>query len=75
MKEDKQLFIGWVHQFNEPVYTPLKITDRDKETVRLSSEINDVTFVVITIQKPNNINNLILTIMTESILVFLFWEN
>lgn len=71
MKENKQLFIRWVHQLNEPVYILLEIIDKDEETIRLSPEMNSIAFIMIMVQKPNNINNLALVTMTRSVFIFL----
>ncbi len=71
MEEGKQLFIGWVHQLNEPVYTPLEITGRGEGTARLPPEMNGVAFAVATVQKPNNVNDLALATMAGPVLVLL----
>jgi Ferritin-like domain len=70
-EEGKQLFIGWVNQLNNPVYTPLKITNRGKGTARLPPEMNGVAFAVITVQTPNNVNDLALATMAGPVLVLL----
>lgn len=71
-EKSKQLFIEWIHQLNKSVYTPLEITSRGEETACLLPEMNEIVFAVTIVQKLNNVNDLTLVIMTESVLVLFF---
>jgi hypothetical protein len=71
MEEGKQLFIGWAHQLNEPVYISLEIIGRGEGTARLPPEMNWVAFAVATVQKPNNVNDLALVTVAGPVFVLL----
>jgi len=54
-----------------PVYTPLNITTCRRGTVYILQEINGVAFTIVTVQQPNNINNLTLAIMVGLVIILL----
>ncbi|KAF2176533.1 hypothetical protein K469DRAFT_606843 [Zopfia rhizophila CBS 207.26] len=54
----KQLFIGWISQLNKPVYTPLNITTKGKGTANVPQGLNGVVFAVVTVQQPDDVNDL-----------------
>src|SRR5204863_3700669 len=54
----KQLFIGWVSQLNKPVYTPLNITAKGKGTANVPQGLNGVVFAAVTVQQPDDVNDL-----------------
>ena len=68
-EEGKQLFIGWVNQLNVPVYTPLNITARGRGTACMPQGINGVAFAVVTVQQPDNVNDLTLATMAGPVIV------
>lgn len=68
-EEGKQLFIGWVNQLNVLVYTPLNFTARGRGTAYMPQEMNGVAFAVVTVQQPNNVNNLTLATMARPVIV------
>jgi hypothetical protein len=66
---DKQLLIGWVHQLNSPIYTPVNITDTGKGTSWVPQDIDGVASAAIIVQQPDNICDLALTIMAGPVLI------
>ena len=54
----KQLLIGWISQLNKPVYTPLNITTEGKGTANVPQGLNGVVFAVVTVQQPDDVNDL-----------------
>ena len=71
-EEGKQLFIRWVNQLNVPVCTPLNITARGRGTACMPQEINGVAFAVVTVQQPDNVNNLTLVTIAGPVIVLPF---
>jgi hypothetical protein len=67
----EQLLVGWVNQLNVPVYTPLDITATGKGTACIPQEMKGVVFAVITVQRPNKVNDLALATMAGPVLVSL----
>jgi len=54
------------------VYTPLNITAKGRGTIYVPQEINGVAFAIVTIQQPNNVNNLALIIIAGPVIILLF---
>jgi hypothetical protein len=67
----EQLLVGWINQLNVPVYTPLDISATGKGTACIPQEMNGVAFAVITVQRPDNVNDLALATMAGPVLVSL----
>ena len=53
------------------MYIPLNITTRGRGTVYILQEINGVAFAVVTVQQPNNVNNLALTTIAGPVIILL----
>jgi hypothetical protein len=70
-ESNKQLMIGWVNQLNMPVYTPLNVTASGKGTASVPQDMNGVAFAVVTVQQPDNINDLTLATMAGPVVVLL----
>ena len=51
------------------VYTPLNITAYRRGIAYMPQEINRVAFAVVTVQQPNNINNLTLIIIAGPVII------
>jgi hypothetical protein len=45
----KKLLVGWINQFNIPVYILLNITVKGKDTVAILLGINRAVFIVVII--------------------------
>ena len=67
----KPLLIGWINQFNVPVYTKLNITVKGKGTADVPQEMNGVAFAVVTTQQPDNANDLALATLAGPVVVTL----
>ncbi len=67
----EQLLVGWVNQLNVPVYTPMDIIATGKGTACIPQEMNGVAFAVITVQQPDNVNDLALATMAGPVVVSL----
>ena len=52
-----------------PIYTPLNITAYRRGTACIPQEINGVAFTIVTVQQPDNVNNLILTTIAEPVII------
>jgi hypothetical protein len=67
----EQLLVGWVNQLNVPVYTPLDISVTGKGTACIPQGMNGIAFAVITVQQPDNVNDLALATMAGPVVVSL----
>jgi hypothetical protein len=67
----EKLLVGWVNQLNVPVYTPLDITAAGKGTASIPQGMNGVAFAVITVQQPDNVDDLALATMAGPVVVSL----
>lgn len=54
----KQLYAAWVNQFNQPVYTPLTISEPGSGTTPVPKNMQAVAFVALTTLQPSNFNDL-----------------
>ena len=54
------------------IYIFLNITAYRRKTVYMLQEINRITFAVVTVQQPNNINNLTFTTMAGLVIILPF---
>jgi len=52
-----------------PVYILLNITTKGRGTIYVLQEINRAVFTMVTVQQPNNINNLALVIMAGLVII------
>ena len=61
LETGKQLFVGWVSQLGGPVYTPLNVTAAGRGTSCMPPGLSGTVFVVVTAQKPENVDDLVLS--------------
>jgi hypothetical protein len=54
----KPLLIRWVNQLQKPVYTPLNIITKGRGTTDVPQGFNGVVFAAVTVQQPDNVNDL-----------------
>jgi hypothetical protein len=65
----KQLFIGWVSQLNKPIYTLLNITAKGKGTANVPQGLNGVVFAAVTVQQPDDVNDLALATLAGPVAI------
>ena len=70
-KVGKPLLIGWINQLNVLVYTKLNIMVKRKGTADVPQEMNGVAFAVVTMQQPDNANDLALAMLAGPVVVTL----
>jgi hypothetical protein len=54
----KQLYAAWVHQFNQPTYTPVTVNEPGSGTTPVPVDMQAVVFVAFTTLQPSNFNDL-----------------
>jgi hypothetical protein len=69
VEKGKQLLVGWVNQVNEPVYTPLNITANGRGAASVARGMAGIVFVIITTQRYNSIDDLVLGTMAGSVVI------
>jgi hypothetical protein len=65
----KQLLIGWVNQLFAPIYTTLNITGTGTGTAYVPEGVSGIAFAALTVQQPDNVNDLALATIAGPIAV------
>lgn len=66
---DKPLLVGWVNQLQKPIYTPLNIMTKGKGTTDVPQGLNGVVFAVVTVQQPDDVNDLALAALAGPVVI------